>query len=356
MKLNKTVLLKSFYGNSISPQMLFVNLFDKPFNIYVNYFNSNLDLSNYKNLLKKYPDAQILTNSSLDETFDLDDEENMSDIKEDSKVNIDEVIIILPNEIIAVINPNKMSIYYSLDYKEFVDSILDTFEYIKEEEEPANVRLVCYDNDYYTVVTKIEKTNINISENYNDDFLPVYNDLVKFVESNKSGIAILRGMVGSGKTSVIRNLITNHPAKYILITTSMAEHLAQPTFMTFMQNNKDSIFILEDCEQILVDRTAGNYSCAITNILNTADGLMSDIFNIKFICTFNADISKIDKALLRKGRCFVNYEFKELSEDKTKVLLNRQGIELDSYKPMTLADIYNYTDTDCTKQTNKIGF
>ena len=280
----------------------------------------------------------------------------MSDIKEDLKANVDEVIIILPNEIVAVININKLSIYYSLDYKEFADSVLDTFEHVKEEEEPANVRLVCYDNDYYTVVTKIEKTNINISENYNDDFLPVYNDLVKFVESNKSGIAILRGVVGSGKTSVIRNLITNHPAKYILITTTMAEHLAQPTFMTFMQNNKDSIFILEDCEQILVDRTAGNYSCAITNILNTADGLMSDIFNIKFICTFNADISKIDKALLRKGRCFVNYEFKELSEDKTKVLLNRQGIELDSYKPMTLADIYNYTDTDCTKQTNKIGF
>ncbi|MDY5929571.1 MAG: AAA family ATPase [Candidatus Onthovivens sp.] len=336
--------------------MLFVNLFDKPYNMYVNYFDSNLDLSNYKDLLKKYPEAQIFTNSSLDETFDLDDEENMSDIKEDINVNIDEVIIILPNEIIAIINPNKVSIYYSLDYKEFADSVLDTFEYVKEEEEPANVRLVCYDNDYYTVVTKIEKTNINISENYNDDFLPVYNDLVKFVESNKSGIAILRGVVGSGKTSVIRNLITNHPAKYILITTTMAEHLAQPTFMTFMQNNKDSIFILEDCEQILVDRTSGNYSCAITNILNTADGLMSDIFNIKFICTFNADISKIDKALLRKGRCFVNYEFKELSEDKTKVLLNRQGIKLDSYKPMTLADIYNYTDTDCTKQTNKIGF
>ena len=113
MKLNKTVLLKSFYGNSISPQMLFVNLFDKPYNMYVNYFDSNLDLSNYKDLLKKYPEAQIFTNSSLDETFDLDDEENMSDIKECTKVNIDDVIIILPNEIIAIINPNKVSIYYS---------------------------------------------------------------------------------------------------------------------------------------------------------------------------------------------------------------------------------------------------
>ena len=148
MKLNKTVLLKSFYGNSISPQMLFVNLFDKPFNIYVNYFDSNLDLSNYKDLLKKYPEAQIFINSSLDESFCLDDEENMSDIKEDLKANVDEVIIILPNEIVAVININKLSIYYSLDYKEFVDSVLDTFEHVKEEEEPANVRLVCYDNDY----------------------------------------------------------------------------------------------------------------------------------------------------------------------------------------------------------------
>lgn len=198
MKLNKTVLLKSFYGNSISPQMLFVNLFDKPYNMYVNYFDSNLDLSNYKDLLKKYPEAQILTNSSLDESFYLDDEDNISDIKEDLKVGIDEITIILPNEIIAIINPTKLIIYYSLDYKEFADSVLDIFEYVKEEEEPANVRLVCYDNDYYTVVTKIEKTNINISENYNDDFLPVYNDLVKFVESNKSGIAILRGVVGSG--------------------------------------------------------------------------------------------------------------------------------------------------------------
>ena len=69
MKLNKTVLLKSFYGNSISPQMLFVNLFDKPFNIYVNYFDSNLDLSNYKDLLKKYPEAQIFINSSSFTTY-----------------------------------------------------------------------------------------------------------------------------------------------------------------------------------------------------------------------------------------------------------------------------------------------
>ena len=88
-----------------------------------------------------------------------------------------------------------------------------------------------------------------------------------------------------------------------------------------------------------------------------SDGLMSDIFNIKFICTFNADITKIDEALLRKGRCFANYEFKELCVEKTKLLLNERGIELDSYEPMTLADIYHYEDRDYKETaTKKIGF
>lgn len=125
-----------------------------------------------------------------------------------------------------------------------------------------------------------------------------------------------------------------------------------------MLDNKDSIFILEDCEQILMDRRENTFGGAITNILNMSDGLLSDIFNVKFICTFNADINCIDSALLRKGRCYANYEFKELSKEKTKVLLEKQGIYLDSYKPMTLAEIFNFEDKDNSNNTvaKKIGF
>ena len=98
-------------------------------------------------------------------------------------------------------------------------------------------------------------------------------------------------------------------------------------------------------------------SGAIANILNMSDGLMSDIFNVKFICTFNADINKIDEAILRKGRCFANYEFKPLCKEKTKALLEKLNIHKDDPQPMTLAEIYNYNNEDCTQQsTNKIGF
>ena len=98
---------------------------------------------------------------------------------------------------------------------------------------------------------------------------------------------------------------------------------------------------------------------AIANILNMSDGLLSDIFNIKFICTFNADINKVDPALLRKGRCYANYEFKELSEDKVRKLNEKYKLDLSEIKAMTLADIYNANTSDKyseNKTHKKIGF
>ena len=40
--------------------------------------------------------------------------------------------------------------------------------------------------------------------------------------------------------------------QFILVTNAIAAHMAEPEFIAFMMENKDSIFILEDCEQILM--------------------------------------------------------------------------------------------------------
>ena len=164
------------------------------------------------------------------------------------------------------------------------------------------------------------------------------------------------GEKGSGKTSAIRHLLSNTDKKYILVTNAIAAHMAEPEFIAFMMENKDSIFILEDCEQILMAREENRFGGAISNILNMSDGLMSDIFNIKFICTFNTDISNIDEALLRPGRCFVNYEFKALSKDKSTKLLESLGHKVDTQKEMTLAEIYNYNPDTIKTVKKKVGF
>ena len=138
----------------------------------------------------------------------------------------------------------------------------------------------------------------------------------------------------------------------------MAENLASPEFTSFLMRNTDSVFILEDCETVIKDRNIMDVTSAVSSILNMSDGIMSDIFNGKFICTFNADMSTIDNAILRKGRCYAKYTFGKLDKEKAKVLLNEKGIELDEYEDLTLADIYHYNDKNVESVTKKkkIGF
>ena len=119
-------------------------------------------------------------------------------------------------------------------------------------------------------------------------------------------------MITKLKTSLIRHLCSNFPAKYRIVTNAVASHLAEPEFMSFLMQNKDSIFILEDCEQILMSRTENSFGGAITNILNMSDGLMSDIFNIKFICTFNDDMKNIDRR--RKKYCYIARRYATMSK------------------------------------------
>ena len=230
---------------------------------------------------------------------------------------------------------------------------------VEEKSKEAIVNMVGYSNgDYYTIESKVKRVDINIKENYNDDFEPVYNDIVSFLKSRESGLVLLYGDPGSGKSSIIRHLCNHVPSDYIIVPTSLIPKLSDPDFITFMMDNADSTFILEDCEQLLMDRSINVFNGGISNILNMSDGLLSDVMNLKFICTFNADIKSIDSALLRKGRCFAKYEFKPLCEEKVKILNEKYNLGIQDIKPMTLAQIYyaDKTEYSETKTKKRIGF
>ena len=141
---------------------------------------------------------------------------------------------------------------------------------------------------------------------------------------------------------------------------SIALRLGDPDLTSFITDHTDSVFILEDCEQLLEDRGENVFNNSINTILNMADGLLSDVVNIKFICTFNAPINKIDPALLRKGRCVAKYEFGDLCEEKVKMLNQKYnlGHNEETLKAMTLAEVYNPDKPDYMEDVKsvKIGF
>lgn len=215
-----------------------------------------------------------------------------------------------------------------------------------------------YNRDGFSTNTLLIKAvDLNVKENYNDD-LP--DDKIKeFLQAeNESGLLILHGKPGTGKTTYIRNLIRELNDKdFLILDSSVFDNITDSSFIQLLLEYKDCVVILEDCESMLADRTDGNNKMA--SLLNLSDGILGDAFNLKFICTFNADINRIDQALLRKGRMKVKYEFKKLSKDKVKVLSDKYKLNIpeDKITDMYLSDIFNYnSDNGAQKDVKKIGF
>jgi energy-coupling factor transporter ATP-binding protein EcfA2 len=243
----------------------------------------------------------------------------------------------------------------------FTNNIKETFKYIKPwcskyEEQPNiefGITAVNINNTLYTSYYDYEYKEIDIDLNYNDD-LP-YEKITKLLEEKQtSELLLFYGEPGTGKSSFIKHLIGKYPDKdFIFIDGSLLASVPQQNLMSYFLDNNDTIFILEDCEKVLMARDNG-YNPVMPILLNMTDGIIGDVLGIKLICTFNTALSNIDKALLRKGRLSLKYEFKALNKEKVRKILNDNSIN----KDMILADIYNIDEENdySKKQTSKIGF
>lgn len=204
----------------------------------------------------------------------------------------------------------------------------------------------------------VRKMKVDVCKHYNDDFYAVHSEIKTFLKSDHSGLIILHGKQGTGKTSYIRHLIHSTNRKVIYITGDMAEVIASPSFIPFLIEQKGSVFVLEDCEELLAARGgSGIVNTGLINILNMSDGLLGDAMQFKFICTFNAPLKDIDKALLRKGRLIARYEFHDLKPEKANILISEQNLDIPKQtKSISLADLYHYKKPSFEQERRAIGF
>ncbi len=190
---------------------------------------------------------------------------------------------------------------------------------------------------------RIKPHPLNLDTMYNDDFLPVHQRIKDSLANESKGVVLLHGIAGSGKTNYIKWLTSQIPnKKFIFVPTSMIGYLTNPEFMSLLVDNKNSVLVLEDCENYIAERSIDNANTdVVSSILNIADGMLSDVLECQFICTFNSDISKIDSALLRKGRLIAEYKFKELTVDKCNAYLQSIDKQATIEKPHSLAELTN---------------
>ena len=203
----------------------------------------------------------------------------------------------------------------------------------------------------------IKPTALDIDLYYNDDFKPVDNIIKqRLAKDSDKGIILLHGLPGTGKTTYLRHLIGSIKKRVLFVSPGVACNLMNPEFMDLLIDNPNAVLIIEDAENVIMDRKFSNYS-SVSNLLNISDGLLSDCLNVQIICTFNSDINMVDDALLRKGRLIAKYEFIKLNAAKAQKLSDQLGFKKAINQPMTIAEITNPDDMEATKPSIQVmGF
>ena len=207
---------------------------------------------------------------------------------------------------------------------------------------------------------QIEPIDLALSTHYNDDLVPVDKDIRESLDNTtSSGLILLHGQPGTGKTSYIKHLIAEYAeTKFIFVPNDMVTRLLQPEFVSFMVSQRKSVLVIEDAEKVIQSREQTGSSSVVSTILQLTDGMFSDYLSIKVICTFNTDVSRIDPALFRKGRLIGLYKFTPLAPTKTAALIETLEKEaLPTAKALTLAEIYNLDKRSYDGNSGKrIGF
>ena len=290
----------------------------------------------------------------------VDDDENMEFTpyitnvlgSKDNATNLGFCVILNKSNIYARFEKSVTESYVLFDNKnidalnKFIDGILEF--YIAPEGEENTIWRICSSNSGFYLEKGKVKTfeNFDVKRLYNDGFEVEDEKICKFMEEeDKSGLVILHGEKGTGKTSYIKHLVHKYSnRKFVYVPASMITLLGDPSFGSFLITLNNHVIILEDCENAIKDRKTSGSASAVSLLLNMTDGLLSDDLGIKFICTFNDDMKTIDPALLRKGRLVSKYEFKPLSIEKSQTILSELGYEVKLDKPISLADIFHYEE------------
>jgi SpoVK/Ycf46/Vps4 family AAA+-type ATPase len=204
---------------------------------------------------------------------------------------------------------------------------------------------------------EIKRTKLDLDLFYEDEFKTIDETIRTRLNKKKDkGIVLLHGLPGTGKTTYLRYLIGKIKKRVLFLSPNVAGNLMDPDFIEMLIDNPNTVVVIEDAENIIMDRRSSNDS-SVSNLLNISDGLLADFLNVQIICTFNSSLTLVDNALMRKGRLIAKYEFGKLSTNKAQHLSNHLGFDTIISKPMTVAEISNQHEKEFDiKQAQVIGF
>jgi ATPase family associated with various cellular activities (AAA) len=272
----------------------------------------------------------------------------------------DKTFVVLNNQCLLELDDDYCEIFHDGSHDDFVKEVTAIAIQFKEKprRQPLEINLVVQTRSRLDLKgMEIKRTKLDLNLFYDDEFKQVDEVIRKRLTSkNDKGIVLLHGLPGTGKTTYLRWLVGKIKKRVLFLSPSVAGNLMNPDFIELLIDNPNTVVIIEDAENIIMDRKH-NPGSAVSNLLNISDGLLADFLNVQLICTFNSSLTLIDGALMRKGRLIAKYEFGKLGISKSQKLSNHFGFDTIIKKPMTIAEIANqHEKEDQASRVEVIGF
>lgn len=169
---------------------------------------------------------------------------------------------------------------------------------------------------------------------YGDDVLPWIENFTATTRARAGGITLLDGMPGTGKTSLITQLMHRLRETHVfyVLPTTQNEALASPEMTPFWQRqnarhpDRVKVIIMEDADRLLWRRGTDNRE-AVASLLNIADGLLGRMLRLHVVCSVNSALEDLDPAILRPGRLFGHRHFAPLGREAAVRLAELKGVE-----------------------------
>jgi signal peptidase I len=185
----------------------------------------------------------------------------------------------------------------------------------------------------------------------------IQKNLIDYIDdylNSDASVLILIGPPGTGKTTFIKNLIhrSGGNAKVAYDEKVMMD---DGLFAGFIDD--DSRFlVMEDADAFLQSRADGN--TMMHKFLNVSDGLISASDKKMIFSTNLPNISDIDPALMRPGRCFDVVEFRPLTVSEAEVIIKEtgKGQVPEGKTRVTLAELFCQQPSDNQRRKRGPGF